>query len=52
VTFETCGRHMNHEKAWAHLIRFFRAKKPKVSHQKRGFMELANIEFACKQEVG
>ena len=52
VTFETCGRHMNHEKAWAYLIRFFRSKDPKISHQKRGFMEAANTEFAYKQEVG
>jgi len=52
ITFETCGSHMNHAKAWAHLIRFFRAKRPKISHQKRGFMEVANTEFAYKQEVG
>ena len=52
ITFETCGSHMNHEKAWAHLIRFFRAKRPKISHQKRGYMDLANTTFAYKQEVG
>ena len=52
VTFETCGRHMDHQKAWAYLIRFFRSKDPKISHQKRGFMELANVGFAYKQEVG
>jgi len=52
ITFETCGRGMDHKKAWDHLIRFFRARRPKIIHQKRGFMDLGSDEIVYKQEVG
>lgn len=52
VTFETCGTHMNHRKAYNYLIQFFRSKQPKITHQKRGFMDLGEAEIKYKQEVG
>ncbi len=52
VTFETCGNRMDHRKAYNHLIRFFRAKKPKITHQKRGFMESFQGKVAYKQQMG
>ncbi len=52
VTFETCGSHMDHNRAWAYLIDFFGAKRPKISHQKRGFMDFVESELPYKQEVG
>ena len=51
VTFETCGRHLDHRKAYEHLVRFFGAKRPIMSVKKRGFMELSNDENCFKQEV-
>ena len=39
VTFETCGHHMEHRKAYKYLVRFFGAKSPKITLQKRGFMD-------------
>jgi S-adenosylmethionine decarboxylase proenzyme len=52
VTFETCGNRMDHRKAYTYLIQFFRAKHPKVTHQKRGFMDFADAGIVYKQEVG
>jgi S-adenosylmethionine decarboxylase proenzyme len=52
VTFETCGRHMDHRKAYAYLIDFFGAKSPKVTRQKRGFMNSLEEEIYYKQEAG
>ena len=37
ITFETCGQRMDHRKAYKYLIDFFGSRKPKVTHQKRGF---------------
>jgi S-adenosylmethionine decarboxylase proenzyme len=52
VTFETCGTRMDHKRAYDHLIRFFGAKHPRITHQKRGFMECGNVDTAFRQEVG
>lgn len=53
VTFETCGQRMDHRKAYQYLIDFFGSKNPKVTHQKRGFMDsAAEGEYYYKQEVG
>lgn len=52
VTFETCGHHMEHRKASRHLIHFFGAKQPKITYQKRGFMDSADGEIYYKQEAG
>ena len=52
VTFETCGRHMDHRKAYRYLIQFFDAKRPRVIYQKRGFMDSLIEETYIKQEPG
>jgi len=52
VTFETCGQGMDHKKAYQYLVGFFDAKSPKITLQKRGFMEATQGELAYKQEVG
>ena len=52
VTFETCGNRMNHKKASTYLTRFFRAKNPKITYQKRGFMDFADAGLHYKQVVG
>jgi S-adenosylmethionine decarboxylase proenzyme len=52
VTFETCGHHMDHQKAYRFLIRFFDSKKPKITHQKRGFIETAEGHLPYKQGMG
>jgi S-adenosylmethionine decarboxylase proenzyme len=52
VTFETCGHNMDHRKAYRHLIQFFGAKKPKITHQKRGFMDSQERELPYKLEAG
>lgn len=52
VTFETCGSRMNHRKAYNYLIEFFGSRQPKITHQKRGFMDLGEAEIKYKQEVG
>jgi S-adenosylmethionine decarboxylase len=52
VTFETCGSRMDHQKACDHLIRYFRSRQPKITHQKRGFMDLGGEELKYKQEFG
>ena len=47
ITIETCGNHLNHQKAYQYLIQFFRAKHPKIIQQKRGLMDLpeAGIKY-------
>jgi S-adenosylmethionine decarboxylase proenzyme len=52
VTFETCGNRMDHKKAYTFLCGFFRAKHPKITHQKRGFMDFADAGLEYKQVVG
>jgi S-adenosylmethionine decarboxylase len=52
VTFETCGQKMDHRKAYRSLIEFFGSKSPKITHQKRGFMDSTEREIYYKQEVG
>jgi len=52
VTFETCGQHMDHRKAYRFLLEFFGSKNPKVTHQKRGFMKIEEGTFHYKQEAG
>lgn len=50
ITFETCGSNMNHQIAQKFLVKFFRSKNPKVTYQKRGFMELNTCEVYYKQK--
>ena len=52
VTFETCGSNMDHPKAYNYLVEFFGAKNPKITHQKRGFMESLSKEVYYKQQAG
>ncbi len=52
VTFETCGGKMNHRKAYSFLGEFFDSKHPKITHQKRGFMDTSKGEIYYKQEAG
>jgi S-adenosylmethionine decarboxylase proenzyme len=52
VTFETCGNRMDHRKAYEYLIAFFRARNPKITRHKRGFMEFADAGLKYKQVVG
>ena len=52
VTFETCGHHMDHRKAYQYLVQFFGAKNPKITLQKRGFMDYLEEEINYKQEAG
>ena len=52
VTFETCGTNMDHKKAYDFLIRFFGAKQPRVTYQKRGFMDFPGKEIVYKQGMG
>jgi S-adenosylmethionine decarboxylase len=52
VTFETCGRGMDHKRAYRYLVEFFHSKNAKITLQKRGFMESPQGELAYKQEVG
>lgn len=52
VTFETCGQGMDHKRAYRYLIELFESKRPKITLQKRGFMESPHGELAYKQEVG
>jgi S-adenosylmethionine decarboxylase proenzyme len=52
ITFETCGSGMDHKKACSHLIGFFHSKRPRVTYQKRGFMDVADGALIYKQEVG
>ena len=52
VTFETCGHGIDHKRAYKYLVEFFHSKKPKITLQKRGFMESPKGELAYKQEVG
>lgn len=50
ITFETCGNNMNHQKAQKFLVTFFGSKNPKITYQKRGFMEFAEGEVCYKQK--
>ena len=52
VTFETCGNGMDHQKAYRYLIQFFGAKRPKITHQRRGFMDIAQGVILYRQESG
>jgi len=52
VTFETCGGHMDHRKAYKFLRGFFGSRNPKITHQKRGFMDHNKGEIYCKQVAG
>jgi S-adenosylmethionine decarboxylase len=52
VTFETCGQHMDHRKACRHLLGFFGSKNPKITYQKRGFMDSVEGQIYYKQEAG
>lgn len=53
ITFETCGQRMDHRKAYKFLIDFFGSQNPKITHQKRGYIESAvRKDIYCKQEVG
>ena len=52
VTFETCGQRMDHRKAYKYLTQFFGSKNPKITHQKRGFMDSVKREIYCKQKTG
>lgn len=52
VTFETCGHYVEHRKAYRYLIRFFDAKRPRIIHQKRGFMDSLIEETYTRQEPG
>jgi S-adenosylmethionine decarboxylase len=52
VTFETCGQGMDHKRAYKYLVEFFHSRNPKITLQKRGFMESPQGELPYKQEVG
>jgi len=52
VTFETCGNRMDHPRAYNYLVTFFGSKRPKITHQKRGFMESPTREIYYKQQAG
>ena len=52
ITFETCGHRMDHKKAYKHLIDYFSPKSPKITHQKRGFIDSEVEELHLRQEAG
>lgn len=52
VTFETCGSRMDYRKAYQYLVTFFNAKRPRITHQKRGFMDSVEEPVYYKQEAG
>lgn len=53
ITFETCGQRMDHRKAYQYLIEFFGSRNPKVTCQKRGFMDPETPEeIYCNQTSG
>lgn len=52
VTFETCGELMDHRKAYRYLVEFFESRNPKITHQKRGFMDSTERPVYYKQEAG
>ena len=52
VTFEICGQMMDVQKAYRYLVRFFGAKRPKITHQKRGFVDSEEEVVYYKQEPG
>jgi hypothetical protein len=43
---------MDRRKAYKFLIDFFESKNPRVTHQKRGFMDAARKEIPYKRESG
>jgi S-adenosylmethionine/arginine decarboxylase-like enzyme len=43
---------MDHEKAYRYLIHFFGAKDPKITYQRRGFLDIAEGPILFKQEPG
>jgi S-adenosylmethionine/arginine decarboxylase-like enzyme len=51
ITFETCGQ-MDHKKAYRFLAEFFGSKSPKITIQKRGFMDTYEGEIYYKQVAG
>lgn len=52
VTFETCGNSMDHNKAYEYLVDFFGAECPKITFQRRGFIDVAGAGLKYKQAVG
>jgi len=52
VTFETCGSRMDSRKAYQYLVAFFDSKNPRITHQKRGFMDSVKEPIYFKQEAG
>jgi hypothetical protein len=43
---------MDHRKAYQSLVQFFGARNPKMTLQKRGFMDYLEGEINYKQEAG
>ena len=52
VTFETCGHRMDHQKAYEYLVDFFDSNRPKMTRQKRGYMEALQGVTYYKQRSG
>jgi len=52
VTFETCGQMMDVQRAYRYLVQFFGAKRPKITRQKRGFIDSEEEVVYYKQEPG
>lgn len=52
VTFETCGSNMKLRAACDFMIGFFRARRPQITYQKRGLMDVPETELAYKQVAG
>ena len=52
VTFETCSKRMDHEKAYKYLVEFFGSRRPEITHQQRGFMDFPTGEIYYKQNPG
>ncbi len=52
ITFETCGHRMDHKKAYKYLAEYFGSRNPKITHQKRGFIDSEVEELHFRQEAG
>jgi S-adenosylmethionine decarboxylase proenzyme len=52
ITFETCGSSMDHKKACDYLVNFFKSKRPKITYQKRGFLDVDLNQLPYKQAAG
>ena len=52
VTFETCGRHMDHKRAYNYLSDFFGSRRPGITFHRRGFINSSDREIPYKQGVG